>query len=47
MRVNQTLFQRMFGTGDIEIYTAGDAPEVTLRGMPDPHRIRELLGNEP
>ena len=47
VRVNQTLCQRMFGTGDIEIYTAGDAPEVTLKGMPDPHRIRELLGNEP
>lgn len=45
VRVNQTLFQRMFGTGDIQIYTAGDAPEVTVKGMPDPHQIRKLVGD--
>jgi uncharacterized membrane protein YdbT with pleckstrin-like domain len=43
VRVNQSLFQRMFGTGDIEIFTAGDAPEVTLKGMPDPNEIREII----
>ena len=44
VRVNQSLFQRMFGTGDIDIFTAGDAPEVTVKGMPDPNRVRELIG---
>jgi uncharacterized membrane protein YdbT with pleckstrin-like domain len=43
VRVNQTLFQRIFGTGDIEIFTAGDSPEVTAKGMPDPNRVRELV----
>jgi len=43
VRVNQSLFQRMFGTGDIEIFTAGDAPEVVLKGMPDPNEIREIV----
>jgi uncharacterized membrane protein YdbT with pleckstrin-like domain len=43
VRVNQSLFQRMFGTGDIEIFTAGDAPEVILKGMPDPNEIREII----
>lgn len=42
VRIEQSLFQRMFGTGDVNIYTAGDTPEVVVRGMPDPHRIREL-----
>ncbi|MCH1491782.1 MAG: PH domain-containing protein [Luminiphilus sp.] len=41
--VNQSLGQRMFGTGDIDVYTAGDEPEVRLRGMPDPADIRERL----
>ena len=43
VRVHQSLFQRMFGTGDIEIFTAGDTPEVTATGMPDPNRVRELV----
>lgn len=45
VRVNQGLFQRIFGTGDVRIYTAGDAPEITVTGMPDPHEIRELIGD--
>jgi uncharacterized membrane protein YdbT with pleckstrin-like domain len=43
VRVNQTLFQRIFGTGDVDIFTAGDAPEITANGMPDPNEIRELI----
>jgi len=43
VRVRQSLFQRVFGTGDIEVFTAGDAPEVTVRGIPDPHEVRELV----
>ena len=45
VRVNQSLFQRMLGTGDIRVYTAGDAPEITVKGMPDPHEIREIIGD--
>lgn len=41
--VNQSLGQRMFDTGDIDVYTAGDEPEVSLQGMPDPAEIRERL----
>jgi len=29
--------------GAIEIYTAGDSPEINAVGMPDPNRIRELI----
>ena len=41
--VNQSLGQRIFGTGDIDVYTAGDQPEVCLSGMPNPALIRERL----
>jgi len=43
LQVDQSLFQRMFGTGDIKIYTAGDNPEIVVAGMPNPHEIRELI----
>lgn len=42
VRVNQNLWQRMFGMGDIEIYSAGDNPEIVAKGMPDPARVREI-----
>ena len=43
IKVKQSFFNRIFGVGTIEIYTAGDSPEITARGMPDPNRIRELI----
>ena len=43
VRVRQTFFDRLFGVGTVEIFTAGDAPEITARGLPDPNRIRELI----
>lgn len=44
VKVRQTLLNRMFGVGTVEIYTAGDAPEIVAHGMPEPHLIRELTG---
>lgn len=43
IRVKQSLCQRLFGTGDIDVFTAGDLPEVAVRGIPDPHEVRELV----
>ena len=42
-KVNQSFFNRIFGVGSIEIYTAGDTPEIIAKGMPDPNKIRELI----
>lgn len=42
VRVNQNLWQRMFGVGHVEIYSAGDSPEIVVEGMPNPALIREL-----
>ncbi|QGU33092.1 PH domain-containing protein [Thermochromatium tepidum] len=47
VRVTQTLFQRIMNAGDISIYTAGDTPELVVRGLPDPGRIRELIKAQP
>lgn len=42
VRVTQSVFQRMFGVGNVEIFSAGDYAEIAIKGMPDPNRIREL-----
>ena len=43
VKVRQSFFNRIFGTGTIEIYTAGDEPEFIAEGMPDPNKVRELI----
>lgn len=43
VKVNQSFSDRIFGVGSIQIYTAGDQPEVEVKGMPDPNRVRELI----
>lgn len=43
VRVNQSFFDRIFGVGTIQIYTSGDQPEIEVKGMPDPNRVRELI----
>ena len=43
VKVSQSLFNRMFGVGKIEIFTAGDSPEIVASGMPRPNTIRDLI----
>ncbi len=43
IKVKQSFFNRVFGVGTIEIYTAGDNPEIVVSGLPDPNRVRELI----
>ena len=43
VRVKQSFSQRIFGTGTIEIFTAGDKPEISVSGLPRPHEVRELV----
>ena len=42
-KIKQSFFNRIFGVGAVEIYTAGDTPEIVATGMPDPNKIRELI----
>lgn len=44
VRVTQTLLNRMLNVGAIEIFTAGDVPEIRAASMFEPNEIRELLG---
>ncbi len=43
VKVKQTFINRIFGVGSIEIFTAGDVAEISMAGLPDPNRIRELI----
>ena len=45
VRVQQTLFQRMFGIGDIWIETAGEASRETLRHIDDPQGLTDEILN--
>ncbi|MCI2399855.1 PH domain-containing protein [Aliiroseovarius subalbicans] len=43
MRLNQSFLQRMLGIASVEFFSAGDVAEIVVWGMPNPHRIRELV----
>lgn len=43
VRVYQDFLDRIFRVGQIEIFTTGDSPEFTVSGLPDPHRVREII----
>ena len=43
VHVTQGFVNRILGVGTIQISTAGDEPEFTIAGMPDPHLIREAI----
>jgi uncharacterized membrane protein YdbT with pleckstrin-like domain len=44
VNVRQSFGNRIFGVGEIAVFTTGDQPEFTVHGIPDPHRVREYLG---
>lgn len=46
IKVKQSFLNRIFGVGTIEIYTAGDDPEIVAAGMPEPNQIRELIKSQ-
>jgi uncharacterized membrane protein YdbT with pleckstrin-like domain len=47
VKVSQSLFQRLMGAGDVTVFTTGDLPELVVRGLPEPNRIRELVKVKP
>ena len=42
VRITQTLGQRIFGVGHIELFSAGDYAEIAIKNMPRPDRIRAI-----
>ncbi|KAA6185816.1 PH domain-containing protein [Thiohalocapsa marina] len=43
VRVHQSLLQRILNAGDLVIYTTGDEPELSIKGLPRPAEIREHI----
>ena len=43
VEVDQGFVDRIFGVGLVKVFTAGDLPEIVVKGLPDPNRIRELV----
>ena len=43
VKVKQSFFNRILGVGAIELYTAGDLPEIEVKGMPDPNKVRDII----
>jgi uncharacterized membrane protein YdbT with pleckstrin-like domain len=43
VKVSQTPLQRLADIGDVTIVPVGDFPELVVRGLPDPDRIRALV----
>jgi len=43
VRVQQSFLNRLLNVGTIEIYTAGDKPEIVARDMLAPNRLRQIL----
>lgn len=42
VRITQTLGQRIFGVGHVELFSAGDMAEIAIKNMPRPDRIRAI-----
>jgi uncharacterized membrane protein YdbT with pleckstrin-like domain len=43
VHVTQGFLNRIFGVGTVQVSTAGDQPEFTVKDMPDPGEIREAI----
>lgn len=46
VRVSQGILQRIMNAGDVTIFTAGDVPELVIKGLPDPGAIRNHIKDE-
>ncbi|MEC7791192.1 MAG: PH domain-containing protein [Pseudomonadota bacterium] len=46
VRVHQNFTQRIFRSGLLEVFTAGDKPEIVIRGLPYTTRIREIIDEQ-
>ena len=45
VRITQTLGQRVFDVGNIELFSAGDMAEIAVKSMPRPGRIRDIAAS--
>ena len=43
VEVDQDFIERIFGVGEVRVFTAGDQPEIVVEGLPNPNKIRDLV----
>lgn len=43
VKVDQSVLDRLMNVGTLRIYTAGDRPEMEIKGLPDPEDLRSAL----
>ncbi len=43
VRVMQGFWERILRVGQVEVFTTGDNPEFLVKGMPNPHWIRDFV----
>jgi uncharacterized membrane protein YdbT with pleckstrin-like domain len=46
VRVYQSFLNRIFNVGSVSVFTAGDMPEIEVKGLPDPHDLRQLINRK-
>ncbi len=46
VKIDKTLVDRIFDVGTVSVYTSGDAPELVVKGMPDPEALAHALRRE-
>ncbi|MBH1991534.1 MAG: PH domain-containing protein [Sphingomonadaceae bacterium] len=45
VRITQSLGQRLFNVGHVELFSAGDLAEIAIKNMPHPGRIRAIAAS--
>lgn len=45
VRITQSLGQRLFDVGHVELFSAGDVAEIAVKNMPRPGRIRAIAAS--
>lgn len=43
VKVYQSFMNRLFGVGNVSVFTAGDAPEISAIGMPRPQEFKDII----
>ena len=46
LQIRQTFGQRIWGCGDIIVFTAGDIPEIVATGFLAPNKIKQLVDSQ-
>lgn len=46
VRIDKSFVDRIFDVGTVSVFTSGDAPELVVKGMPDPEALAKALRRE-